>query len=145
VVNGETLYFSFCVRCPSNAFKPAGDRLSNLVGTVLLHEVETPDDDAVLIREAARQSPDSARDEYTGLRVDKELRQRRCFQPCGVGVIAEFVLNRTLRAQGTVARLNFAVVQRSALRIRFGGRLGRSIHRISGSLRDGFGVGQVAQ
>jgi ketosteroid isomerase-like protein len=61
------------------------------------------------------------------------------------GVIAEFVLNRTLRAQGTVARLNFAVVQRSALRIRFGGRLGRSIHRISGSLRDGFGVGQVAQ
>jgi hypothetical protein len=52
---------------PSNAFEPAGDRLSNLVGTVLLHEVETPDDDAVLIKEAARQSPDSARDEYTGL------------------------------------------------------------------------------
>jgi hypothetical protein len=42
-----------------------------------LHEVETSDDDAVLIREAARQSPDSARDEYTGLTVDKELRQRR--------------------------------------------------------------------
>jgi hypothetical protein len=70
---------------PSNAFEPAGDRPSNLVGAVLLHEVETPDDDAVLIREAARQSPDSARDEYTGLRVDKELRQRRGFQPCGVG------------------------------------------------------------
>ena len=69
---------------PSNAFEPAGDRPSNLVGTVLLHEVETSDD-AVLIREAARQSPDSARDEYTGLRVDKELRQRRCFQPCGLG------------------------------------------------------------
>jgi hypothetical protein len=50
VVNGETLYFSFCVRCPSNVFKPAGDRLSNLVGTVLLHEVENPDDDAVLIK-----------------------------------------------------------------------------------------------
>jgi hypothetical protein len=54
------LYFPFCVRCPSNAFEPADDRLSNLVGTVLLHEVETPDDDAVLVREAARQSPDSA-------------------------------------------------------------------------------------
>jgi hypothetical protein len=39
---------------PSNAFEPAGDRLSNLVGTVLLHEVGTSDDDAVLIREAAR-------------------------------------------------------------------------------------------
>jgi DNA-binding MarR family transcriptional regulator len=50
----------FCVRCPSNAFEPASDRLSNLVETVLLHEVETPDDDAVLIREAAGQSPDSA-------------------------------------------------------------------------------------
>src|SRR5689334_17378122 len=49
------LYFPFCVRCPSNAFEPADDRLSNLVGTVLLHEVETPDDDAVLVREAARQ------------------------------------------------------------------------------------------
>jgi hypothetical protein len=45
--------------------------------------------------------------------------------------------------EGTVARLDFVVVQRSALRIRFGGRLGRSIHKISGSLRDGFGVGQV--
>src|SRR5690242_641416 len=37
---------------PSNSFEPAGDRLSNLVGTVLLHEVETSDDDVVLIREA---------------------------------------------------------------------------------------------
>ena len=44
---------------------------------VLLHEVETSDDDPVLIREAARQSPDSARDEYTGFTVDKELRQGR--------------------------------------------------------------------
>ena len=69
----------------SNAFEPAGDRPSNLVGTVLLHEVETSDDDAVLVREAARQSPDSARDEYAGLRVDEQLRQRSCFQPCGVG------------------------------------------------------------
>ncbi len=60
---------------PSNAFEPAGDRPSNLVGTVLLHEVETFDDHVMLIREAARQSPDSARDEYTGLRVYKELRQ----------------------------------------------------------------------
>jgi hypothetical protein len=66
-------------------FEPAGDRPTNLVGTVLLHEVETSDDDAVLVREAARQFPDSACDEYTGLRVDKELRQRSCFQPCGVG------------------------------------------------------------
>ena len=55
---------------PSNAFEPAGDRRSNLVGTVLLHEVETSDDDAMLFREAARQSPDSARDEYTELRVE---------------------------------------------------------------------------
>ena len=39
---------------PSNVFEPVGDRPSNLVGTVLLHEVETSDDDAVLIREAAR-------------------------------------------------------------------------------------------
>jgi hypothetical protein len=69
----------------SNWFEPAGDRPSNLVGTVLLHEVETSDDDAVLVREAARQSPDSARDEYTGLRVNKELWQRCCFQPCGIG------------------------------------------------------------
>jgi hypothetical protein len=38
---------------PSNAFEPGGDRLSNLVGTVLLHEVGTSDD-AVLIREAGR-------------------------------------------------------------------------------------------
>jgi hypothetical protein len=60
---------------PSNAFEPAGDRPSNLVGTVLLHEVETSDDDVVLIMETARQSPDSARDEYTGLRAYKELRQ----------------------------------------------------------------------
>ena len=60
---------------PSNAFEPAGDRPSNVVGAVLLHEVETSDDDAVLIREAARQCLDSARDEYTGPRVDKELRQ----------------------------------------------------------------------
>src|SRR5260370_27340165 len=66
-------------------FVRAGDRPSNLVGTVLLHEVETSDDDAIVIREAARQFPDSARDEYTGLRVDKELRQRRCVQPRGVG------------------------------------------------------------
>jgi hypothetical protein len=29
---------------PSNAFEPAGDRPSNLGGTVLLHEVETSDD-----------------------------------------------------------------------------------------------------
>src|SRR5690349_2967004 len=70
---------------PSDEFEPAGDRASNLVGTVLLHEVETSDDDAVLIREAASKPSDSARDEYTGLRVDKELWQRRCFQPCGVG------------------------------------------------------------
>ena len=55
--------------CRSHLFEPAGDRPSDLVGTVLLHEVEASDDDAVLIREAARQSPDSAHDEYTGLRV----------------------------------------------------------------------------
>jgi hypothetical protein len=54
----------------SNSFEPAGDRASNLVGTVFLHEVETSDDDALLVREAARQSPDSARNEHTGLRVD---------------------------------------------------------------------------
>ena len=60
---------------PSNSFEPAGNRPSNLVGTVLLHEVETSDDNTVLVRKAARQSPDSARDEYTGLHVDKELRQ----------------------------------------------------------------------
>src|SRR5260370_36262177 len=66
-------------------FVRAGDRPSNLVGSVLLHEMETSDDDAVLIREAARQSPDSARDEYTGLRVNKELWQQCCFQPCGIG------------------------------------------------------------
>src|SRR5215471_8622086 len=70
---------------PSNSFEPAGDRPSNLVRTVFLHEMETSGDNVVLIREAARQSPDSARDKYTGLPVDKELRQRRCFQPCGVG------------------------------------------------------------
>jgi hypothetical protein len=64
---------------PSNSFEPAGDRPSNLVGTVLLHEVEASDDDVVLVREAVCYSPDSARDEYTGLRVDKELRQGRCF------------------------------------------------------------------
>src|SRR5260370_38262251 len=69
----------------SNSFEPGGDHASNLVGSVLLHEVETSDDDAVLIREASRQSPDSARDEYTGLRVNKELWQRCCFQPCGIG------------------------------------------------------------
>jgi len=72
--NLTQFYFPFCVRDQSNPFEPASDCLSNLIGTVLLHEVETRDDDAVLIREAARQSPDSARDEYAGLRVDKELR-----------------------------------------------------------------------
>src|SRR6266852_9741839 len=76
---------TFFSATPSYSFEPASDRPSNLVGSVLLHEVETSDDDAVLIREAARQSSDSARDEHTGLRVNKELRQRRCFQPCGVG------------------------------------------------------------
>jgi hypothetical protein len=50
-------------------------RPSNLVGTVLLHEVEAFNDYVMLIREAARQSPDSARDEYTGPRAYKELRQ----------------------------------------------------------------------
>jgi hypothetical protein len=35
-----------------------------------LHEVETFDDRVMLIREAARQSPDSAHNEYTGLRVE---------------------------------------------------------------------------
>ena len=69
----------------SNSFEPAGDCPSNLLGTVLLEEVETSDDEVVLIRESARQSPDSARNEYTGLGVDKELRQRRYFQPSGVG------------------------------------------------------------
>jgi hypothetical protein len=69
----------------ANSFESAGDRPSDLVGSVLLHEVETSDDDAVLISEAARQSPDSARDEYTGLRVNKELWQRCCFKPCGIG------------------------------------------------------------
>ena len=38
---------------PSNEFEPAGDRMSNLVGMVLLHEVETSDNHAVLIGEAA--------------------------------------------------------------------------------------------
>ena len=33
----------------SNSFEPAGDRPSNLVGTVLLHEVKTSDDNVVLI------------------------------------------------------------------------------------------------
>jgi hypothetical protein len=83
--NLTQFYFPFCVRYESNAFEPAPDRLSNLGGTILLHEVEAPNDDTLLIREGARQCPDAARDEYTGLRVDKELRQRRCFQPCGVG------------------------------------------------------------
>jgi hypothetical protein len=41
---------------PSNAFEPAGDCPSNLVRTILWHEVETSDDDAVLVREAARQA-----------------------------------------------------------------------------------------
>jgi hypothetical protein len=60
-----------------------------------LHEVETSDDDAVLIREAACQSPDSARDEYTGLRVDKELRHR-------IGYRADALLMavRPIEAQG---------------------------------------------
>jgi hypothetical protein len=48
---------------PSNSFEPASDRPFNLVETVLLHKVETSDDHVVLIREAARQSPDSARDD----------------------------------------------------------------------------------
>src|SRR5258708_35755911 len=50
-----------------------------------MHEVETSDDGAVLIREAACQSADSAGDEYPGLRVDKELRHRCCLPPCGIG------------------------------------------------------------
>ena len=69
----------------SDSSEPAGDRPSDLVGTVLLHEVETFDDDAVLVREAAGQSLDPARDEYAGLRIDKQLRQRCCSQPCRVG------------------------------------------------------------
>ena len=40
----------------SNSFEPTGDRPSNLVGTVLLHEVETFDDQVVLIREASERS-----------------------------------------------------------------------------------------
>ena len=39
---------------PSNAFEPADDHPSNLVGTVLLHEVETSDDHVMLIREVVR-------------------------------------------------------------------------------------------
>ncbi len=81
----------------SNSFEPAGDRPSNLVGSVLLHEVQTSGDDAALIREAARQSPDSARDEYTGLRVNKELWQRCCFQPCGIGGNPIVDINRLAR------------------------------------------------
>jgi hypothetical protein len=82
---------------PSNSFEPAGDRPSDLVGTVLLQEVEAFDDDAVLVREAARQFLDSAPDEYTGLRVDKQLRQRRCFQPCGVGGNSNVNIGRARR------------------------------------------------
>jgi hypothetical protein len=52
--NLTPLYFPFCVRYESNAFEPASDCLSNLIGTVLLNEVETRDDDAMLIKEAAR-------------------------------------------------------------------------------------------
>lgn len=59
---------------PSNPLEPAGDRPSDLVGAVLLHEVETFDDDVVLVGEAARQAPDPTGDEHAGLRVDKELR-----------------------------------------------------------------------
>ena len=33
---------------PSDSLQPAGDRPSDLIGTVLLHEVQTSDDDAVL-------------------------------------------------------------------------------------------------
>ena len=59
---------------PSNPLEPARDRPSDLVGTVLLQELETFDDDVVLVGEAARQAPDPTRDEHAGLRVDKELR-----------------------------------------------------------------------
>src|SRR5215469_5288972 len=69
----------------SDSFEPSGDRPPDLAGTVFLREVETCDDDAVLVGEAARHPPDPARDEYAGLRVDEELRQRCCCQPCGVG------------------------------------------------------------
>ena len=55
--------------------EPAGDRPSDLVGVVLLHEVETFDDDVVLVGEAARQAPDPTGDEHAGLSVDKELPQ----------------------------------------------------------------------
>jgi hypothetical protein len=46
----------------SNSFEPAGDRPSNLVGTVLLHEVKTSDDNVVLItlRAFFRQNPSEA-------------------------------------------------------------------------------------
>ena len=42
---------------------------------VLLKEVETFDDDAVLVRKAVRQIFDPARDEYAGLCSNEELHQ----------------------------------------------------------------------
>ena len=65
--------------------QPVGNRASNLIGAILLHEVKTFDDDAVLVWEAAGQFPDPACDEHAGIRIEKELRQRRCEEPCRVG------------------------------------------------------------
>jgi hypothetical protein len=58
----------------SNSFKPASDCLSNLVRTVLLHEMKAFNDNTVLVREVFRKLSHSPRDEHTGVRVDKKLR-----------------------------------------------------------------------
>ena len=50
----KTLISLFLSATPSNSFEPASDGPSNLVGTVLLHEVETSHDDTALIRKVAR-------------------------------------------------------------------------------------------
>ena len=65
------------VRATRQLSEPVGNGASNLVRTVFLHEVKTFDKDVRLVGKAFGKLPDPACDEHAGLRIEKELRQRR--------------------------------------------------------------------